>query len=461
MNSFRAFAEKRRVVARRWPLERRRKLWRWVSNAGLGLVSLLLVLMALIYANRHRLIGAVESTINSRINGSFTARDVHVSFWKDAPGVTFVFTGVTLRDARYARHKTNFLAAREAYVRLSVWALLRRNVEIRAVGLRDGRLQVFRTADGYNNYLLFNRLNPDSTATPATAATPAARGGRAFTLRRLHLQNVRVSYADSLRQKRFVALFEDVTVNAGHHPETGLKARLKGRVLWQGLGFRPSQGYYLGNKASEVALQANYQPATRTLEVLPSALTFYQNKTIQLQGRFQFFGKGKPPLMHLRFSTEGIRFYPLLRLLPVSTVQKLIKFRSNPYIERADVLLEGMAGPGHQPGLTASFRLDSGTYLSRLGLISGIRAEGFFTNRSRRSPRPDFAHSRIFFDIKKAAWEGTVPLNGQLFVYDFKEARGQLSLTSQTPLDAISQYLDDPAYVLQNGTVAALSLIHI
>lgn len=451
MKTFRAFAEKRQAVARRWPLERRRNTWRWVSNIGLLFVGLLLTLMGLVLANRHRLIEAVEATINSRINGSFSAHDVHVSFWRDAPGVTFVFTDVHLQDARYARYRTEFLAVEEATVRVSLWSLFRRDLDIRAIGLRNGRLRLFRTARGYQNYMLFNRFRPDSGA-----ATGQPLHERKFTLRQLRLEHIEVSYADSLRQKRFGAVFQDAAIRAEYQQETGLKAHLSGQVWWHGLGFRPSQGYYLGNKASVVNLEATYLPATRKLLVLPSTVTFFGNKTIQLQGGFQFFaGRKRPPLMHLRLSTGGIRLYELLRLLPVSTVRKIIKFRSNPYVEQASVLLTGVAGPGHQPGLTIAFRCDSAQYVSRLGLISHIRTEGFFTNRSRRSPRPDFGDSRLFFDIKRAYWESAVPLSGQLFVHDFSRARGLLNLSSNTPLDAVSQYLDDPAYRFQNGTIIA------
>jgi hypothetical protein len=125
----------------------------------LGLVALVLIAGAglSIYFNRNKteIMAKINTKINDNINGDFHIGDFQYKFLTGLPNFTLALKDVELKDKQWKTHKHTLLKAKEIEVRLNVWSLLQKEINIHKILINDAQIYLYKADNGYSNSDIF------------------------------------------------------------------------------------------------------------------------------------------------------------------------------------------------------------------------------------------------------------------------------------------------------------------
>ena len=416
-------------------------------------LSALLLLLGLgtgvAWVYRDALFRQIQAHLNQQLNGSVSARDVRLSLWSDAPGLTLTLLDVRLRDARYGR---DLLTAGQVAARLDLLKLFTGNVQVRSLRLSDGAVLIFVDKTGYTNLSVFGPK--DSTAVRGKKPQP---DGDPFLLglQQIRLRNVRISFADSTKGKRYAAHFTNLTQQLSKKgllwQELTWMGRLRGQAFFEGLTFNARRGAFVRNTPALLDLNWSYQPATRRLTIAPSTLRLTEKQdSLRVQGHFIL---KSPVTLRLEFLTPGVPLVRVANWLTPNLKQKLLKFRVNPNV-RAWVLLSGSTAQGATPRIAAVARIDTFTYQSAMGPINRVKLRGTFSNQIDAARETADSNSRISIPRLEGFYQG-IPLTAVFDYTDLTQSDMTMILAVNTDLLRLNPLIDDALYRFGGGKLGA------
>ena len=128
----------------------------------ISFISLLVLLLALFIGlriyfeqNKADIMTQINQKINDNISGHASIKDVGYKFLIGFPNFTVVLKKVELKDSLYAIHKRSVLKAGEIEVRLNVFGLLQKKVEIDKIVLIDTKIDLYKDKNGVTNSNIF------------------------------------------------------------------------------------------------------------------------------------------------------------------------------------------------------------------------------------------------------------------------------------------------------------------
>lgn len=146
-----------------------KKYAKWFGFFVLGLVALVLLAGAglSIYFNRNKteIMAKINTKINDNINGDFHIGDFQYKFLTGLPNFTLALKDVELKDKQWKTHKHTLLKAKEIEVRLNVWSLLQKEINIHKILINDAQVYLYKAENGYSNSDIFK---PKKKKTPET-----------------------------------------------------------------------------------------------------------------------------------------------------------------------------------------------------------------------------------------------------------------------------------------------------
>lgn len=155
----------------------------------LGLIALLLIACGglSIYFNRNKteIIAKINTKINENINGKFHIGDFQYKFLAGFPNFTLALKDVELKDNKWNTHKHTLLKAQEIEVRLNVWSLLQKEIDIHKILINDAQIYVYKAADGYSNSDIFKKKKkkaPENKEKPETIINQIELNDVRFTI---------------------------------------------------------------------------------------------------------------------------------------------------------------------------------------------------------------------------------------------------------------------------------------
>jgi hypothetical protein len=164
----------------------------------LGLVALILIACGglSIYFNRNKteIMAKINTKINENINDKFHIGDFHYKFLSGLPNFTLALKDVELKDNQWNTHKHTLLKAQEIEVRLNVWSLLQKEINIHKILINDAQIYVYKAKDGYSNANIFK---PKKKKTPQNKAKPET------TIDQVDLNNVHFTLDNQVGHKLF------------------------------------------------------------------------------------------------------------------------------------------------------------------------------------------------------------------------------------------------------------------
>ncbi|MDR7369502.1 AsmA family protein [Flavobacterium aquidurense] len=139
----------------------------------LGCIGIILIACGglSVYFNRNKteIMAKINSKINDNINGDFHIGDFQYKFLTGLPNFTLALKDVELKDKQWKTHKHTLLKANEIEVRLNVWSLLQKEINIHKILINDAQIYLYKAENGYSNSDIFK---PKKKKTPENKEKP-------------------------------------------------------------------------------------------------------------------------------------------------------------------------------------------------------------------------------------------------------------------------------------------------
>ena len=158
-----------------------------------------------IKANKGKIIKQLTEKVSNKLNGKLTIRDADVSIFKNFPRIAVVLNDISLTDSMYSQHHHAFFAAKDAYVNLNIFKLIKKDDALTGLVLQNANIYFYTDTSGYSNtYLL--KSKKDSSGGPKKTSND-------ITLKNIVLQNVRFILDDRKREKLHDFDVKKITMN--------------------------------------------------------------------------------------------------------------------------------------------------------------------------------------------------------------------------------------------------------
>lgn len=392
------------------------------------------------YQYRDPLFKRIIAKLNQHINGQLTAENFHFTPFADGIGFSFTLFNVHLRDTAYAKHGRELLFLERLSIQVDAKELLQRKLQIRSVGLKNGKIVVFRDSTGYSNLSVFQ-----SQRHPNTSTDSSFKHNFLGKLREICVAHVEFSLQDSTRHKSIHFTVQDVT-NYVHLQDTAWNLHLKGGVHFRQLAFNTKRGAFLSNKPTELDMRMTFIPPKKLLLIEPSQVHVSQD-LFAVKGKFDFAGQGR---IKLDIRTDTIAALRALSIIPPLLAQKIAQFNIVPVV-KAHVRLDAPLKGGHTPRVDIDFQTKTFKYQSPVGPMSEIIALASFTNQLDTTLPTSNQNTRITAREVTGMLYETIPMNTFFTITNLDEPWVVMEGNFKANLANCNSLFDEKHFRLKGG----------
>jgi len=412
-----------------------KRLFKWIGIAfGSFFLSTVLVL-GIAYYHKTEILAAVNNELKKNVNGDIRIGDIDFTLLEDFPAFTITLQDIYIRSDNYGIYKKDFLHAEKLSLDVRITSFLQKEIVIRSVKIVTGEIFAFRSRTGDTNLDIFKKKEPRDT----TSRSPAS-----ITVKKIILQNVAVSYHDSLREKSFGIDF--LHVSAGIvQTDSSNHWTLSGPVRFRELTFNRRNGSFLHEKTSDIALVFDYTPRIRQLSLSRSSLRF-DRSNIFLEGRFVVDDPGS---FALTVQSDNLDYTEGISLLTSAIQSKLAKFGFDKPISVATMLTGSLVG-GSQPNVDVQFHFKESHVTVPGANIVSATGEGTYTNHVNNALAKNDENSRITI----RSFDGIIedlPTRLTATFDNLKDPEINLNSTISLALPAANAKLDTTQFKLLDG----------
>lgn len=393
------------------------------------------------YTNQEKIINKAIDAAESSINGKLEIGGFKFKPFGRNPGLTFSFSDIKLTDSLFHKHEKPFCEIKRLDVTFGIETLLNFKISIKNILIEDGSVFIFVRRDSYSNHSIFS-------SSDTTNKDQSANKNPFKKIKSLRFHNLKLTYADSLQEKFYGAVFQQVT-GAYQRNNQGWFATLQGPTHVEKLVFNSEKGAFLKDRPIHLFTSVKFSNKDKNLIILPD--TYIQLETLErigISGNIQTGGKGKP--LNLDFHTYSIRVPLATSLLADSIASKIDKIGIDTHVS-ANVSLRGKTGE-KQPWVRVQFKTDTFSYHTPVGTFRNIKSDGEFDNRIDSLHRPGNANSQIKSGRISGYFE-KVPVKGNLQLTDLSDPTAKIVLHATMDTTGMNSLLDTERYYATKGKI--------
>jgi hypothetical protein len=395
-----------------------------------------------VYRNKEKIFRKAQDFANENLNGNLEIEDFKFRPFSGSFGLNFTLTNVKLTDSLYKTHNKPFLEAEHMHVALDLKGFYKGDIAIKNLILENGQMKLFVRKDGYSNLSIFKNGSKDKKD-----KKNKSNDGVIKKLGNTQFINFSVSFADSIKEKYYGALFHDV-INIITVTDSTTNAALNGSVLFKQLTFKSNKGGFLINQETRLGLALAYDDEEKQLKIYPSVLESATNDKIGINGIFDFSDSTRQ--FTLNFEAKKIAIKNALPLLNRRIREQLDSIGIQAEVD-TKVRVNGQAAGGIQPHVDVYFKTDTFQYNLPVGTLKDMRAEGTFTNQADSTKLPSPFNSRVTAPDIRGKFE-TIPFQLNMKVTNFINPVARIDGKVYADSTNLDQLLDPSRYRFKNGT---------
>ncbi|MBC7923816.1 MAG: hypothetical protein H7Z75_22295 [Ferruginibacter sp.] len=413
---------------------------------GMGYVcSLLVLLVGLAFAAvvhyQAEILQRINAELSRRVNGEVRIQRVNFTIFRPFPAASLTLVGLRVKDSLYHRP---LLRADKVFLRINVRKLFDRRLVFRSVLIENGAVALFRDARGYSNLSAFGQPPPADTLPTRSVS---------FTVDRIRLRNVRISYVDTLQHKRFAFRLLRTDLFLQKEGPTW-QTRLVGRMHFGGLAFNTRKGSFLTNQPAQIDLRADFNSATKQLRIRPSRLDVGDENAgtgFRLSGQFVL---ARPATMRLVIESPRADYQRLLPLLTPHLTGYLKRLGGSPLriegVLKVKATLSGEIRARHLPRVAVAFAADQATVAVQSETITGARLRGSFTNQADARQPPHDVNSVVTVTLRQGNYR-RFPVTAALRITNLRKSLLDIRAATDVGLPQINPLLQPDKYQLAGG----------
>lgn len=227
-----------------------------------GGVLALLVLLWLgfawyIHHNKARLLADISRQLEGSLNGKLAIGDMEPALIESFPNVSVQLQDVTLSDSLGSLKHKPLLHAEAIYVRVNIFALIHKQVDIRQVTFTNGQVYLLEDSTGYSNLYLLKPKHP---------GRPGASKGNSPTIAKVEIRNVNFTFDSQLKHKLFNVDIQSL-FGAMHYSHGNWTFSTNLKALFHSFAFNTENGTFLKEQTLEGALDLHYDTTKHVLDI--------------------------------------------------------------------------------------------------------------------------------------------------------------------------------------------------
>ncbi|WP_207533400.1 AsmA-like C-terminal region-containing protein [Desertivirga arenae] len=418
-----------------------------VSLIILGVFTVLILIMwlgvaAYVTINKKEILEKVTEEINQDIRGQLTIESMEPSLIQGFPGVAVSLKNVLLRDSLYKDHKHDLLRARQIYVAINSFSLLKGKPTFQWMKVEDAAIYLYTDSLGYKNTEIFKSSGKGGSGKP----------GNKFN--RIELRNVRFVYDNRLKDKLFDFSIKDFKGRVKYYPKNW-KAKVKINTLVSSLTFKSRKGSFIKNQQLQANLDLNYDHESHILSI-PSQRIKIGGAPLNLGGEFSFAPNSSAFSLNIKASSIT---YPKVLTLLTPQISKVLKRYEIAEAFSTSASIRGKLKGADTPLVNVNWAVKNSRIALTGELIDKCTFTGAYSNEVvRGKPRTD-PNSMIILRNFKGNWRGIPFSSDSLKVFNLKFPVLQGRFVSNFPLKQLNEASGSETFLANRGT-ASINLFY-
>lgn len=384
------------------PLAKRRI--RLIKRIALGLSSILLGLMFLIFIVATLLEGALKEEIQQALEKQMQA-DIQLSEVTVSPFWYFPYVAITLNDLEIQKKgsKKSLISAKEMSFNLRWAELIQGKYTVRSIHLVDGTISLYQNSETDNFRLKFKQSQQ--------AKSPKIH----FNVRKVRLKNVQFLYENNIRKSTMAFKFVNTRFRL-YEKNNSIQVYVDRKMKIDSLALNRwrKDNSLLRNKEVLLDLQVDYDKEKHILSFQPNSTIWFGQDALNLEGNIETQGKKK---INLNLQSQDFTFTKAFYLMP-RRYEKIAKQYESGGDFSVDITLKGSIARDDYIQVVADYSCKNAWAIHK---VTGTKVNYVSLNGrydTGEIPTP-YNGSLSFNDIEGMMNEK--PVSGNIFISNFRE----------------------------------------
>lgn len=377
-----------------------RKILKRLGFFILGFLGLILIffigLRIYFIQNKESIMTEINQKINDNISGHASIEDVGYKFLIGFPNFTVVLNKVELQDSLYAIHKRSVLKAEEIEVRLNVFSLLHKKVDIEKVVLIDTKIDLFKDKNGISNSNIFK---PKPKTNEPKSKTETEIGEVDF-------KNVVFISQNLQRNKLFHFEVKSLKCKINYEDD-GWETDLFLDVFAKSMAFNTNKGSFIKDKRVKGKLAVHFSKTKNKIDVLTEGLGIGDD---DFNIKASFGLEKEHPMMDINIKTH-ILWLNAAHLLDPHIFKILNHFNITKPLD-AQCSIKGDMNAEGDPEIIVDAQIRDNVLVSSEGETTDCSFEGRYTNNFKNGLGYNDINSAVIVKNFTGNYEGipiTIP----------------------------------------------------
>lgn len=400
-------------------------------------VALYAIAYAYIIINKDKIIKQVTAQVSDKLNGKLDIKDAEISIFRTFPKISVLLKDISLTDTMFAQHKHPFFAAKEVFVSLNIYKLIKKDQPLTGLRVDNGSIYMYTDTSGYTNtYLMKSKKDP--------AGGPKKTSGD-INLKSIKLNNVRIVLNDLKREKLHDFDVKKLTVKLDDGDST-ITLKNDADIFVHSLAFNLDKGTFLKGAGFRGNFKMNYGKVSQLLSFNDIDVKI-AGKPYNLTGKFDLGEKN--PGFSLTVRVKKAMYEEVKKILPRRIDSSLSIVSLNKPLD-AEAELYGPLRGG-EPFISVKWKVKNSRLLTPFLDFDNASFTGFYNNEVVKGmPRTD-PNSIISISDFKAEWHGLPVSSNKIQILNLLVPELVVDLRSSFPLASLNDVIQTNLLQLNSG----------
>ena len=393
-------------------------------------------------ANKAKIIKQLTEQVSNKLNGKLIIGDADISLFKKFPKIAVVIKNISLTDSMFAQHGHTFFSAKEVFVNLNIYKLIKKDQPLTGLSLQNASIYFYTDTSGYTNtYLLKGKK--DSAGGPKRTSDD-------INLQQLDFDDVRFVLDDRKREKLHDFDVKELSVNL-NDADGFLNMNADADILINSLAFNLPKGTFLKGATFTGDFKIKYGKETQVLS-FDSIDVKIAGKPFNLSGKFDLGDKN--PAFALNVYASKIMYEDVKKLLPA----RIAKSLSMVSLDKPIDAVAKLKGPlrGGEPYILANWKVENANMATTFLDFEDASFTGYFNNEVVvGQPRYD-PNSIVSVSNFKAKWRGLPVSSNKIEILNLETPTLTCDLQSAFALQDLNEIIPTNSLQLTSGNAAVL-----
>ncbi|HXO76840.1 MAG TPA: AsmA family protein, partial [Puia sp.] len=403
----------------------RKRLLRFILIPVLSLLILIGIAVAILFTQQQRLVGLAVDQVNKELPGELTVGGSNITIFQNWPYISIGLQNVKFYASKQTSEKPIYEAER-MFVGFSLPDILKQKYRVKAIVLKNGRLQLVQDTAGRLNIVEASRIQTDST--PSSGTSPKQMD---LDIKKFVLKNMDINYQDNQSRQRVSAHIDRIQASFQLDSNSKVAADLKGALL---VDFtRPGDTTLFRHKHLETDIQLSYDMPGKFLKLTEGKLKL-EDAVFNITGTADLLHDN---VVDMKITGDKPDFRQLFAFAPPQVAKELKHFKYDGRLT-FQALIRGKLKDGEMPGIELSFSC-SNAWLHNTEAnkkLDSLSFTGYYSNGAAHSLKT--SELRLT-DMHARPDKGI--FSGNFVMRDFTDPKILMQINSELELGFVGAFL--------------------